>query len=223
MIEVRRAPDEGPFTEQESRLLLSVAAVLGSAAIRFRMESEIRYQSRHDPLTGLPNRAALLEHLDRALRRARQDGRRIGVLFIDLDGFKAVNDTLGHRAGDDLLRTTADRLARAVRPGDLVGRLAGDEFAVLCENVEHTAELEAIADRVLLALRAPSRLSGHSLVLTGSVGLALSEPGRLDGEGLLNAADIAMYTAKRGGPGRRRTFQEVMRTRLVNQLARSDT
>ncbi|WP_261565109.1 sensor domain-containing protein [Frankia gtarii] len=220
VIEIQRAPD--PLTDQDARFVQSVAAVLGSACLRLQMESDIRRQSRHDGLTGLPNRTALLEHLERALRRAGRDGRRIGVLFLDLDGFKAINDTLGHQAGDDLLRATATRLARAVRPGDVVGRLAGDEFAVLCEAVDGPADLEAIAERVLATLETPSRLLGHCVVATGSVGLALSGPDLQDSEKLLNAADIAMYAAKRDGPGRYRIFQESMRTRLMDQLTRAD-
>ncbi|MCM3922731.1 diguanylate cyclase [Frankia sp. AiPs1] len=221
-IEIQRPPGAEAFTDQEVRFLHSVAAVLGSAAIRFRMESEIRHRSLHDGLTGLPNRTALLDHLDRALRRARHDDRRVGVLFIDLDGFKAVNDTLGHQAGDEVLRATAGRLGQAVRPGDVVGRLAGDEFAVLCEDVASSADLAAIADRVLAALAVPSLLRERPIVLTGSVGLALSGPEPDDGEELLNAADIAMYVAKRAGPGRRIAYDRSMRTRLTNRLAHPD-
>ncbi|WP_235488657.1 GGDEF domain-containing protein [Frankia sp. AvcI1] len=176
------------------------------------MEAEIRHRSLHDGLTGLPNRTALLDRLHRALHRAGHDGRRVGVLFVDLDGFKAVNDTLGHQAGDDLLRTTAARLSHAVRPGDVAGRLAGDEFAVLCEDVDGVADLEAIADRVVTALAAPVRLLDRPVTLTGSVGLALSNPDLADAETLLNAADIAMYTAKRNGPGQRLAYATEMRT-----------
>ncbi|KJE20530.1 PAS domain S-box/diguanylate cyclase (GGDEF) domain-containing protein [Frankia torreyi] len=208
MIELHRAP----LGEQEREFVHAVTAVLGSAALRFRMEAEIRHRSLHDGLTGLPNRTALLDRLGRALRRADHDGRRVGVLFVDLDGFKAINDTLGHQAGDDLLRTTAARLSHAVRPGDVAGRLAGDEFAVLCEDVDGTADLEAIADRVVTALAAPVRLCDRPVTLTGSVGLALSNPDLADAETLLNAADIAMYTAKRNGPGQRLAYATGMRT-----------
>ncbi|MBL7492585.1 GGDEF domain-containing protein [Frankia sp. AgB1.9] len=206
-IEVRRAPGAAPFTDQEAGLVRSVAAVLGSAALRFRMEAEIRHRSLHDGLTGLPNRTALLDRLARALRRARRDGRRIGVLFIDLDQFKTINDTLGHQAGDALLRETAARLSAAVRPGDVVGRLAGDEFAVVCGNIERIADLEAIADRALAALRPPFLQGDRLIGSTASVGLAVSSPELRDGETLLNAADLAMYVAKRGGPGRRASYQ----------------
>ncbi|WP_261574125.1 diguanylate cyclase domain-containing protein [Frankia gtarii] len=208
VVELHRAPLGG----QEHEFVHAVTAVLGSAALRFEMEGEIRHRSLHDGLTGLPNRTALLDHLGRALHRAGHDGRRVGVLFVDLDGFKAVNDTLGHQAGDDLLRTTAARLSHAVRPGDVAGRLAGDEFAVLCEDVEGTADLEAIADRVVSALAAPVPLLDRPITLTGSVGLALSNPDLADAETLLNAADIAMYTAKRNGPGQRLAYDTGMPT-----------
>ncbi|MCM3921813.1 diguanylate cyclase [Frankia sp. AiPs1] len=208
VVELHRAP----LGDQEREFVHSVTAVLGSAALRFEMEGEIRHRSLHDGLTGLPNRTALLDRLHRALRRADHDGRRVGVLFVDLDGFKSVNDTLGHQAGDDLLRTTAVRLSHAVRPGDVAGRLAGDEFAVLCEDVGGVTDLEAIADRVVTALATPVRLLDHPVTLSGSVGLALSNCDLADAETLLNAADIAMYAAKRAGPGRHLTYDTSMRT-----------
>ncbi|EIV93392.1 EAL domain-containing protein [Frankia sp. QA3] len=222
VVEVSRPSPAPAFSEQDAQFVRSVGAVLGAAAVRFRMEDEIRRQSLRDGLTGLPNRTALLDRLDRALRRARGDGTRIGVLFIDLDGFKTVNDTLGHQAGDHLLRLTADRLEHAVRPADVVGRLSGDEFAVLCENIDSPAAVEAIADRVLATLDTPCMLRERTILLSASVGIALSEPETADGEDLLNAADIAMYAAKRRGPGRRLAFDEVMRTRLIAQITEND-
>ncbi len=222
VIEVSRPPPGPAFSEQDAQFVRSVGAVLGAAAMRFRTEDEIRRQSLHDGLTGLPNRTALLDRLDRALRRARGDGTRIGVLFIDLDGFKTVNDTLGHQAGDNLLRLTAQRLEHAVRPTDVVGRLSGDEFAVLCEDIDSPAAIEAIADRALATLDTPCVLRERTVLLSASVGIALSEPETADGEDLLNAADIAMYTAKRRGPGRRLAFDEVMCTRLLAQITDND-
>jgi diguanylate cyclase (GGDEF)-like protein/PAS domain S-box-containing protein len=220
VVEVDRPPDSPPFTDQDAQFVRSVGAVLGAAAMRFRMEEDIRHRSLHDGLTGLPNRTALLDRLDRALRRARTDQARIGVLFIDLDGFKTVNDTLGHLAGDHLLRLTANRLEHAIRPGDLVGRLSGDEFAILCEHIDSAADIEAIADRVLTVLDLPCMLGEQMVLLSASVGIALSEPATADGEDLLNAADIAMYAAKRRGPGRRLAFDEAMRTQLMARITR---
>ncbi|WP_241840298.1 sensor domain-containing diguanylate cyclase [Frankia sp. CcI49] len=221
-IEIYRWSDTVPLTQQKRQFIDSIAALLGSAALRFQMENEIRHRSLHDSLTGLPNRVALLEALSQALQRAGRDDGQVGVLFIDLDGFKAVNDTLGHQAGDDLLRTTATRLSRAVRPGDIVGRLAGDEFAVLFENVRGTADLERVANRILASLAAPNQLLDHLVVLTGSAGLALSSQDLRDGEALLNAADIAMYNAKRAGPGRYLVYDTSMRARLHEQITYVD-
>lgn len=222
VIEIDRRPDAPPFSAHDREFVRSSGSVLGAAAMRLRMEAEIRRRSLHDPLTGLPNRAALLDRLGRALHRAQTDGTSIGVLFIDLDGFKAVNDTLGHQAGDELLTLTAARLVQAVRPADVVGRLSGDEFAVLCERVGSTAELEAIGDRLLTALGRPCALHDRMVTVSASVGIALSGPGTVDGDDLLGAADLAMYTAKRLGPGRRLTFDESMRARRTTRIDEED-
>ncbi|MBL7521346.1 diguanylate cyclase [Frankia sp. CNm7] len=212
---VRRAGR--PLTTDELAFARSVAALLGAAALRIRMERDARYQALHDPLTGLPNRAALLRRLDRGLRRARVGGTRVGVLFIDLDGFKAVNDTLGHQAGDELLRTVADRLRREVRPRDVVGRLAGDEFAVLCDDVAGVEDLKAIGERVRHGLTAPIELR-RPVSVGGSIGLAVSGPGLDEAEGLLDAADMAMYAAKRRGPGISVLFDEGLRAAAATRL-----
>ncbi|EFC83098.1 GGDEF domain-containing protein [Parafrankia sp. EUN1f] len=169
-----------------------------------------RRSSLHDALTGLPNRTSFLRSLGRALLQSQRRGGRAAVLFVDLDGFKAVNDTLGHRAGDDLLREIAGRLRRAVRPADVVARFAGDEFAVLCEEIATVGDVEAIARDVVDALALARR--GDRPTVAASVGVALSGPGLLDPEELLNAADIAMYAAKRQGRGRYLLYEEGMRS-----------
>ncbi|KPM53574.1 histidine kinase [Frankia sp. R43] len=169
-----------------------------------------RRSSLHDALTGLPNRTSFLRNLGRALLRSRRRSGRVAVLFVDLDGFKAVNDTLGHRAGDDLLREVAGRLRRTVRPADVVARFAGDEFAVLCEEIATVGAVETIAGHVVDALALARR--GDRPTVAASVGVALSGPGLLDPEELLNAADIAMYSAKRQGRGRYLLYEEGMRS-----------
>ncbi|WP_007511220.1 GGDEF domain-containing protein [Pseudofrankia saprophytica] len=194
----------GGFNPDSIAFIRAVAAVVGAAVIRIRAEDDARYRAWHDSLTGLANRAALLDRLGRGLRRARADRRAVGVLFLDLDGFKSVNDTLGHQAGDALLRAVADRLRYVVRPGDVVGRLAGDEFAVLCEDTD-LDDLRAIGNRILAALAEPVTLR-RTVQIKGSVGIALSDPDLTDAEDLLNAADMAMYEAKHGGPGRCVTY-----------------
>lgn len=222
IIELQRVSAEAPFTDQDRRFVKSVATVLGSATLRLRMESEIRHRSLHDGLTGLPSRTALLDQLDQELRQALRNGRRVGVLFVDLDGFKTVNDTLGHHAGDALLRTTAARLTRAVRSGDVVGRLGGDEFAVLCADVRGAADLEEVADRIGAVLAEETLVRDHVVNSTASVGIALSGPDLRDGEKLLNAADIAMYAAKRAGPGRHAVYSKAMQARLTDQMTSTE-
>lgn len=169
-----------------------------------------RRSSLRDALTGLPNRTSFLRNLGKALLRSQRGSGRVAVLFIDLDGFKAVNDTLGHRAGDDLLREVASRLRRTLRSADVVARFAGDEFAVLCEEITTMGAIETIARQVVEALMLAG--SGDRPTVSASVGVALSGPGLVDPEELLNASDIAMYAAKRQGRGRYLLYEESMRS-----------
>jgi diguanylate cyclase (GGDEF)-like protein/PAS domain S-box-containing protein len=193
----RRGAEAGPFTARDEEFLGAVASVLGSAAVRFAAERELRYHSTHDALTDLPNRAWLLDRLAHTLQH-----HRTGMIFIDLDGFKSINDTHGHRAGDQLLREVARRLRTAVRPGDLVARLAGDEFVVLCERVDSPAAIERLAQRLLATIEEPVVLAEATVRVSASAGVAISDADLLDPDRLLNASDIAMYTAKRTGAGR---------------------
>jgi diguanylate cyclase (GGDEF)-like protein/PAS domain S-box-containing protein len=149
-----------------------------------------------DPLTGLANRALLEERLRAALSRDARTGASTGVLFLDLDGFKEVNDTHGHGVGDAVLRAVAERLCAGVRPSDTVSRLGGDEFVVLVEDAT-TKALEALAGRLTIAVEQPVRLGGLDLEVGVSVGSALSSSGAADPQQLLSRADIAMYAAKR--------------------------
>jgi diguanylate cyclase (GGDEF)-like protein len=191
----------GEFDDDEITFVRSVAGVLGVATERMRAERDIRFQALHDALTGLPNRASLLGRLERAVGGATRTDGRIGVLFVDLDGFKAVNDSLGHQAGDEVLRSVASRLREAVRPGDIVARLSGDEFAIMCEGVTAVRDLEAIADRVVRLVGAPVVIAGHPVRIGASVGIALSDGALTDADRILRAADNAMYGAKRRGRG----------------------
>jgi len=156
------------------------------------------HRSHHDPLTGLPNRALVLERLHHAI--ALSHLHPVGVLFVDLDRFKLVNDTLGHRVGDEVLIRTGERLQASVRPEDTVGRLAGDEFIVVCEDVDD-AHLIEIAERAARAIEAPLPLSGGRAVITASIGVARLAPGQ-QAEDVLRDADVAMYRAKERGNGR---------------------
>jgi diguanylate cyclase (GGDEF)-like protein len=178
-----------------------------------RAVDEATHQSRHDSLTGLPNRMLFLERLDRASDRATGGEDPLSVLFIDVDDFKVVNDSLGHLVGDQLLTAVAGRVLGSVRSPDTVARLGGDEFAVLMES---TGEDEAVraAGRVLDALQVPFELPGHTVHVGASIGLVTSNTGRLQPEELLRDADVAMYRAKADGKHRYTVFEPPMRERL---------
>lgn len=182
---------------------VGVEGIARDVTERRRAEDSLRRAAGRDPLTGLPNRDRALKRLDRAAARARRRGERLAVLFIDLDGFKPVNDTHGHAAGDAVLRIVAERVAQAVRETDTAARLGGDEFMVLLEN-DPTPELAAwVADRILADLAAPYEVDGVGMTtLSASIGIALLPDHTEDPQQLVHLADQAMYAAKRGGRGR---------------------
>ena len=155
-----------------------------------------QHQATHDALTGLPNRAQVHDRLSSVLHQARADGGRVGVLMMDLDGFKEINDTLGHHHGDQLLRQVAERLTAHTRATDLVARLGGDEFAVLVPDFHDAEECVGVARRILEGLEGPVRVQGVDLDVRASVGIAISPTHASDVDGLLSCADMAMYHAK---------------------------
>jgi diguanylate cyclase (GGDEF)-like protein len=155
----------------------------------------------HDGLTGLPNRALMLERLERAFVRSRRSGLTSAVLFMDIDRFKAVNDTFGHSVGDELLIAVAQRLSEALRPGDTLARPSGDEFVVLCEDLAGTDQADQIVERLNIALARPFVLSDVELDVTASVGIAFTGQASHSASDVLRAADMAMYEAKRAGSG----------------------
>jgi len=171
-----------------------------------------------DPLTGLPNRALLQERLTHAINRAARSGRQVAVMFLDLDRFKQVNDSLGHDAGDQLLQFVAQRLEMAVRESDTVGRLGGDEFLVIVEDVERSAEVVQIAERLLASVSVPLRLAGEAVHVGASIGIALHPQDGRDGVDLLRAADTAMYAAKSAGAGCWRLFSPDMALHALDRL-----
>jgi diguanylate cyclase (GGDEF)-like protein/PAS domain S-box-containing protein len=172
----------------------------------------------HDSLTSLPNRTLLLDRLESALRRMGRHRRSVAVLFLDLDRFKVVNDSLGHGAGDELLRTLAARLQATVRPGDTVARFGGDEFVVVCEEVTDIDHARAVARRVTAVLDEPFVVQGSQLVVTASVGIAVAATADDAAEALLRDADAAMYRAKERGRGRVEVFDAAMRARALSRL-----
>jgi Amt family ammonium transporter len=188
-----------------------------------RREVDLAHQATHDPLTDLPNRALLLQLIEHALHRAERDHGLIALLFLDLDRFKSVNDSLGHDAGDELLVDVARRIAGVLRPSDTVARLGGDEFVVLCEEVRDEHQAVAITQRVTAAIeQRPFEVSGSVLPMTASVGIALSGDRDAHPEGLLRDADAAMYRAKDRGRARHELFDDEMRRRTTHRLELAD-
>jgi len=176
-----------------------------SAALQ-TSQDQAQYLAFHDTLTGLPNRALFEDRLRRTLLFASQDKTRVALLYIDLDRFKHINDTLGHPAGDELVRQTAARLKHTIREVDTVARLGGDEFAVILLDVPDVESAEDIAERLLLKLREPFRLIDDQVFVSASVGIALSSGSDTDADDLLRKADIALYEAKKNGRGRYELF-----------------
>ena len=198
-------PLDTAATEAAQTLADVAAAYLLNAWARADLQASSdrsREVALHDALTGLPNRVLLLERLGHAVLRARRSGKMAAVLFTDLDRFKRVNDLHGHSVGDELLVAVAHRLSAALRPGDTLARMSGDEFVILCEDLDARAQADLIAERIGSVLTAPFVLSGVEVEVTASVGVAFSGPGAQLSDQLLSDADAAMYQAKRNGGAR---------------------
>jgi diguanylate cyclase (GGDEF)-like protein len=201
----------------------TLADVASAYLINARARADLRDSSDlcreaalHDPLTGLPNRILLLERLEHAVLRAGRSGATAAILFADLDRFKQVNDLYGHSVGDELLVAVAERLRAALRPGDTLARLSGDEFVILCEDVDGAAHADDIAARVGAELSAPFLLSVAEVTTSASVGIAFSGPGDQLSEQLLEDADTAMYQAKRKG-GARHQIVDLRERRVADE------
>lgn len=168
-------------------------------------------QALHDPLTKLPNRLLLMDRAHQALARLPRSKGPIALLFIDLDGLKAINDSLGHAVGDHLLVSVAERLARTLRDSDTVARLGGDEFVMLAEDLDSDAEALAVAERVVHALEEPFEMGSIEVAMFASIGVSISRDAEANPEDLLREADVAMYRAKRAGGHRLELFDEELR------------
>lgn len=186
---------------------------------RQRIEERLKHQALHDGLTGLPNRSFLLDRLELALIRYRFNRERgFAVLFVDLDRFKVVNDSVGHLVGDELLKVAAARIQSAIRATDTVARLGGDEFAILLEDLAEDRVAGRVAQGVIAALADPIRIDGKELYTSASIGIALAHPGYRHAEELLRDADAAMYRAKARGRQRFEVFDEQLRAEAVRVL-----
>jgi diguanylate cyclase (GGDEF)-like protein/PAS domain S-box-containing protein len=209
------------FTPQDVHFVQASANVLADALERHSADEALRHRVLHDSLTGLPNRLSFVDSLRDALRRGLASGSPVGILFLDLDHFKLINDSIGHHAGDELLQAVAPRLRAHLRPGDIVARFGGDEFGILVDRLTDEDEALAIADRVADAFSEPYPMSGADHFVTASIGIAVARPtGRepVDAEMLIRDADAAMYRAKERGRGRCEVFDAAMRARAVRRL-----
>ncbi|BBD81206.1 bifunctional diguanylate cyclase/phosphodiesterase [Aerosticca soli] len=206
--------------ELERRVAERTRELREEIARREHIQQQLRHQVLHDPLTGLPNRALLRERLEAVLDRARHEpGRRCALLYLDVDRFKVINDSLGHLAGDGFLKAVAIRLAQCVRAPDLVARLSGDEFAILIEQVESLDTVQQVARRVLEALARPLELAGRELEPSASLGIAVSDEGHLYADALLRDADVALYRAKELGRKRYVLFDDTLARNAEDELA----
>jgi diguanylate cyclase (GGDEF)-like protein len=212
-------PERLAVTPRLAERLKGLAAQTSIAISNARLVDQIRFQALHDSLTGLPNRGLIIDRTEQMLARARRTNVATAALFIDLDGFKGVNDTLGHAAGDELLRAVTARLVVTMRESDSIGRLGGDEFIVLVDGASMDAGPELVAERLLAVLRAPFDLEGlpyGPLTLTASIGIATGI--RPSATELLRDADIALYEAKLSGKDRFVVFEPEMHTVVQDRL-----
>ncbi len=209
------------FTPQDVHFAQASANVLADALERHSADEALRHRVLHDPLTGLPNRHSFVDSLHDALRRGAASGSPVGILFLDLDHFKLINDSIGHHAGDELLREVAPRLRAHLRPGDIVARFGGDEFGILVDRLADEEEALAIAERVSRAFAEPYSMEGAEHFVSASIGIAVARPsGRdpVEPELLIRDADAAMYKAKERGRGRCELFDAAMRARAIGRL-----
>ena len=185
---------------------------------RKRFEERLAHQALHDPLSGLPNRTLAVDRLTQALARSRRSGSTVAVLFIDIDNFKVVNDSLGHQVGDGLLVEVAKRLQGVLRATDTVARFGGDEYVMICDELPSERAALRMTERVETALARPVELDGEEQVVTTSIGVAIASGPEDDAEGLIRDADAAMYRAKELGRARYEVFDQQMRSRAVARL-----
>ena len=211
--------EPGRFSKDDASFLMAIATSLGTAIGRKRAEERLAYVAQFDSLTGLPNRTLFRDRLSQAMTRAERGGSQLALMLLDLDRFKEINDTLGHRAGDRLLQAVAERLTGALRTVDTVARLGGDEFTVIFEDAESVAAVTLVAEKVVGALARPFPLDDQEYFLTVSVGITMypSNPG--DIETLIMNADVAMYDAKDRGKNNFQFYRAEMNAMKQERLS----
>jgi diguanylate cyclase (GGDEF)-like protein/PAS domain S-box-containing protein len=200
----------------ETGKIVGLSVITRDITERKQMEQQLTHQALHDALTGLPNRALLTDRLTQGLAGSRRRGSQLAVMFLDVDNFKMVNDSLGHTSGDELLTLAGERIGRAIRAGDTVARFGGDEFVVVCDDVSDH-ETEAIAERVLEAVREPFLIGEQEMNVTASLGIAFADEDATP-ESLLRDSDFAMHGAKQRGHGRVGLFDEALRCRATQRM-----
>jgi diguanylate cyclase (GGDEF)-like protein len=207
--------EQREYGPRDQQILLAFAECASLALNHAHALDEAQHEAFHDGLTGLPNRSLFIDRLGHAVDRSARSGAPVGVLFCDLDGFKTVNDSLGHSAGDRLLVSVAGRLRDCLRPADTVARLGGDDFAVLLEEMRGAGDAARAAQRILNALEAPFQLAAREVYVTVSIGIAT---GTADADNLLRDADLAMYRAKSEGKGRYAVYEPTLHSAIVERL-----
>lgn len=209
------------FNEQDGNFLRATANVLGNSIERSRSDQSLEHRLNHDPLTDLPNRQLFTRRIGEAIDEAGSKSGTVGLLFLDIDHFKLINDGIGHHAGDELLRGIAPRLAASIRRGDTVARFGGDEFGIVLASIETVEEAREIANRMLESLSEPIPVAGTERFITASIGVTTFRPGQEDPkspEDLIREADAAMYLAKESGRARVESFGKPIRDRVLRRL-----
>jgi diguanylate cyclase (GGDEF)-like protein len=203
-----------PIAEGDISLLRIASEIIGSALARRQTEALINHLAYHDTLTNLPNRNLLQDRLQMAIIQAKRINDIVAVMFLDLDSFKSINDTLGHHVGDLLLKAVADRLTWCIRKGDTVARMGGDEFMVILPDLGHALNAATIANKIIYTLQQPFSICGYKLSTTASIGISIYPLDADDKDSLIKQADIAMYLAKEQGKNTYRFYNVTLNTRI---------
>ena len=212
------AREAGQFTQKSVNFLHGLTNTIASAMDRKVAEERLTYMAQFDPLTSLPNRSMYLDRLWQTITQAGREHLPVGVLFVDLDRFKIVNDTLGHSAGDELLLQVAQRLQHCVRSGDTVGRLGGDEFAIALAHLAKPEDAGAVAHKIVAALSLPFELAGQQVYVSASIGISICPADGTEPDKLLKNADTAMYRAKEAGRNTHQFYLAEMNERAIERL-----